>query len=110
MSKKESEESEVVATAQFERFSAMYGLCLFVEADHCMKPRDLEAVRRGVGLERSTLGGWCRKRDQDVLEGLALKKRGPKPAADSRTKQLSTRAQTNMDSGAEYKVTSVERF
>ena len=48
--KKESEESEVVARAQFGRFSAKYELCIFVEADQCTKPRELEALRRGVGI------------------------------------------------------------
>ena len=73
---------EVVPRARRRRFSAAYKLRVVGEADACTKPGEIGALLRREGLYSSHLVEWRRARDQGQLEGLAPKRRGPKPDPD----------------------------
>jgi transposase len=70
---------EVRPKAKRRQFSAEYKRRILEEADACTEHGQLGALLRREGLYSSHLTSWRRQRDRMVLEGLAPKKRGPKP-------------------------------
>jgi len=70
---------EVTPRAKRRRFSAAYKLRIVREADGCSKPGEVGALLRREGLYSSHLVEWRRARDQGQLEGLAPRRRGPRP-------------------------------
>lgn len=72
-------ETEVVPTAKRRRFTAKYKLRILRQAEACTAPGQLGALLRREGLYSSHLSKWREQREQGVLQGLAPKKRGPKP-------------------------------
>ena len=81
-SKTERPDPEVVPQAKRRRFSAKYKLKILQEADRCLARGELGALLRREGLYSSQLSTWRRKREDGTLQGLAPKKRGPKPNPD----------------------------
>lgn len=80
---------EVVEKPKRRRFSAEYRLRIVREADACKEPGQIGALLRREGLYSSLLTAWRRQRDEEALEGLRSKKRGPKSkAVDPRVKRL----------------------
>ena len=81
---------EVKATRR--RFTAEYKRTILAEADACTKPGERGALLRREGLWSSHLGTWRAQRERGELEGLAPRKRGPKPKAknplDKRVREL----------------------
>lgn len=75
--------TEVKAKATRRRFSAEYKRSILQEADACQKPGELGALLRREGLWSSHLNTWRLQRARGELQGLAPKRRGPKPAAKS---------------------------
>lgn len=73
--------TEVKPKATRRRFSAEYKREILAEADACTKPGELGALLRREGLYSSHLNTWRAQRARGELQGLAPKKRGPKPAA-----------------------------
>jgi len=73
---------ELTPRAQRRRFGAAYKLRIVREADACTRPGEIGALLRREGLYTSHLSAWRRARDQGQLEGLAPRKRGPKPDPD----------------------------
>lgn len=80
--------TEVTPKASRRRFSAEYKRKILVEADACSKPGELGALLRREGLYSSHLNTWRRQRERGELQGLAPKKRGPKPIKNPLDKRL----------------------
>ena len=84
--------TEVKPKATRRRFTAEYKRAILTEADACTKPGELGALLRREGLYSSHLSTWRAQRARGELEGLAPKRRGPKPAAknplDKRMREL----------------------
>jgi len=72
--------TEVRPTATRRRFSAKYKREILREADRCTKTGELGALLRREGLYSSHLTTWRAQRERGELQGLAPKRRGPKPA------------------------------
>ena len=80
---------EVAEKPKRRRFSAEYRLRIVREADACKEPGQIGALLRREGLYSSLLTAWRRQRDEEALEGLRSKKRGPKAkAVDPRVRRL----------------------
>lgn len=73
-----SEETEVLAKAKRRRFTAKEKLRILKLADAC-PPGEQGALLRKEGVYSSTLSNWRAARARGELDGLAPKKRGPKP-------------------------------
>lgn len=71
-----------VKTTPRRRFSAKEKLRILDEADACIGPGEIGALVRREGIYSSYLSRWRRARDRGQLDGLGVKKRGPKQAAD----------------------------
>lgn len=71
-----------VKTTPRRRFSAQEKLRILDEADACIGPGEIGALVRREGIYSSYLSRWRRARDCGQLDGLGVKKRGPKQAAD----------------------------
>lgn len=75
--------TEVKPRATRRRFTAEYKRAILAEADACTRSGELGALLRREGLYSSHLSKWREQRARGELQGLAPKKRGPKPAAKS---------------------------
>lgn len=85
----ERPEVQVKAKRTRRRFTAEQKLAILKQADACTKPGELGALLRREGLYSSHIFDWRRARDNDELQALAPRKRGPKPKqADSRDKRI----------------------
>ena len=71
---------EVPARPTRRRFSAEYKRRILREADRLREPGQVGALLRREGLYSSTLSRWRAKRDRGLLDALAPRRRGPKPA------------------------------
>jgi transposase len=84
--------TEVKPRVTRRRFSAEYKRAILTEADACTRSGELGALLRREGLYSSHLSKWREQRSRGELQGLAPKKRGPKPAAksesDNRVREL----------------------
>ena len=74
-----SSEPQVVGRAKRRRLSAAYKLRIVQEADECARTGQIGELLRREGLYSSQLSDWRRERAAGQLQGLAEKKRGPKP-------------------------------
>jgi transposase len=70
-------QTEVVAKARRQRFSAAEKLRVLREADGCAKPGELSALLRREGLYSSHLSTWRSARTRGELAGLTPRRRGP---------------------------------
>jgi len=73
------------------QFTAGYKLRILKEADRCGQPGQIAALLRREGLYSSHLSRWRRQRAQGQLQGLAARKRGPKPTADRQLQKEAAR-------------------
>ena len=73
--------TEVKPKATRRRFTAEYKRRVLTEADACTKPGELGALLRREGLYSSHINTWRAQRARGELQGLAPKRRGPKPTA-----------------------------
>jgi len=72
---------EVLAKPTHRHFTGDYKRQILQQADACTQPGQLGALLRREGLYSSHLTTWRRQREQATQQGLAPKKRGPKPTA-----------------------------
>jgi len=81
---------EVVSRATRRRFTAKYKASILREAERCTKPGSLGAMLRREGLYSSHLANWRKQEAAQGKDGLAPKRRGPKPKPQptAREKQL----------------------
>ena len=73
------------------QFTAEYKLRILKEADRCDQRGQIAALLRREGLYSSHLSRWRRQRAQGQLQGLAARKRGPKPSADHQLQKETAR-------------------
>ena len=73
---------EVPATATRRQFTAEYKRSILEQVDACTESGAIGALLRREGLYSSLLSKWRQQRQSGELEGLAPKKRGPKPSAN----------------------------
>ena len=71
--------TEVVAKAKRRRFSAAEKQRLLREVDACQGSGEIGALLRREGIYASYLTTWRKQRASGELDGLAPRKRGPKP-------------------------------
>ena len=71
--------TEVVAKAKRNRFTATEKLRILREVDACQGTGEVGALLRREGIYSSYLTTWRRQREAGQLDGLAPRKRGPKP-------------------------------
>ena len=71
---------EVVPQKPRRRLTAQYKLRILAEADRCTDSRQIGQMLRREGLYSSSLTRWRRLRDQGLLDAMAPKTRGRKPA------------------------------
>ena len=70
----------MVAQKPRRRLTAQYKLRVLAEADRCADSRQIGQLLRREGLYSSSLTRWRRLRDQGLLDAMAPKSRGRKPA------------------------------
>jgi transposase len=75
--------TEVVAKAKRRRFTAAEKIRILREVDACQGTGEIGALLRREGIYSSYLTTWRKQRESRELEGLAPKKRGPKPNPDA---------------------------
>ena len=71
--------TEVVAKAKRKRFTAAEKLRILREVEACRGTGEIGALLRREGIYSSYLTTWRKQRESRELEGLAPRKRGPKP-------------------------------
>ena len=71
--------TEVVAKAKRKRFSAAEKLRILREVEACQGTGEVGALLRREGIYSSYLTTWRKQREAGELDGLAPRKRGPKP-------------------------------
>jgi len=71
--------TEVVAKAKRRHFTAAEKIRILREVDACQGTGEIGALLRREGIYSSYLTTWRKQRESRELEGLAPKKRGPKP-------------------------------
>ena len=71
--------TEVVTKAKRRHFTAAEKIRILREVDACQGTGEIGALLRREGIYSSYLTTWRRQRESRELEGLAPKKRGPKP-------------------------------
>ena len=71
---------EVSEKAERRQFTAKYKLRVLQELDRCSEPGQVGALLRREGLYSSHLSKWRAQREAGLLQALAPKKRGHKPA------------------------------
>lgn len=77
--KEEMPNTEVVAKAKRRRFTAAEKLRLLREVEACQGSGEIGALLRREGIYSSYLSTWRKQRELGKLDGLAPRKRGPKP-------------------------------
>lgn len=77
--KEETPNTEVIAKAKRRRFTAAEKLRILREVDACQGSGEVGALLRREGIYSSYLTTWRRQREAGELDGLAPRKRGPKP-------------------------------
>lgn len=82
LSKGARPDPEVVPQAKRRRFSAKYKLRILKKTDACTEPGEISTILRCEGLYSSHLTNWRKQREEGSLNGLAPKKRGPRPDPD----------------------------
>ena len=71
--------TEVVAKAKRRHFTAAEKIRILREVDACQGTGEIGALLRREGIYSSDLTTWRKQRESRELEGLAPRKRGPKP-------------------------------
>ena len=71
--------TEVVAKAKRKRFTAAEKLRILREVEACQGTGEMGALLRREGIYSSYLTIWRKQRERGELDGLAPRKRGPKP-------------------------------
>ena len=79
---------EVTPRARRRTFSAAYKARILAEADACTERGEIGALLRREGLYSSHLSNWRRQREAGELQNLTDKKRGRKPALDSKEAEI----------------------
>jgi len=74
---------ELAERPRRRRFTAEYKLRVLREAEACTRKGEIGAMLRREGLYTSHLTAWRKQRDAGALEGLAPRKRGPRPASSA---------------------------
>jgi len=75
----EMPKTEVVAKAKRKRFTAAEKLRILREVEACQESGEIGALLRREGIYSSYLSTWRKQRELGELDGLAPRKRGPKP-------------------------------
>ncbi len=71
--------TEIVAKAKRRHFTAAEKIRILREVDACQGTGEIGALLRREGIYSSDLTTWRKQRESRELDGLAPKKRGPKP-------------------------------
>ena len=71
--------TEVVAKAKRRHFTAAEKMRILREVDACQGTGEIGTLLRREGIYSSYLTTWRKQRESRELDGLAPKKRGPKP-------------------------------
>ena len=71
--------TEVVTKAKRRHFTAAEKIRILREVDACQGTGEIGALLRREGIYSSYLTTWRKQRESRELEGLAPRKRGPKP-------------------------------
>jgi len=71
--------TEIVAKAKRRHFTAAEKIRILREVDACQGTGEIGALLRREGIYSSYLTTWRKQRESRELDGLAPKKRGPKP-------------------------------
>jgi len=71
--------TEVVTKAKRRHFTAAEKIRILREVDACQGTGEIGALLRREGIYSSYLTTWRKQRERRELEGLAPRKRGPKP-------------------------------
>jgi transposase len=71
--------TEVVSKAKRKRFTAAEKLRILREVEACQGTGEVGALLRREGIYSSYLTTWRKQREAGELDGLAPRKRGPKP-------------------------------
>ena len=71
--------TEVVTKAKRRHFTAAEKIRILREVDACQGTGEIGALLRREGIYSSDLTTWRKQRENRELEGLAPRKRGPKP-------------------------------
>ena len=71
--------TEVVTKAKRRHFTAAEKIRILREVDACQGTGEIGALLRREGIYSSYLTTWRKQRESRELDGLAPKKRGPKP-------------------------------
>ncbi len=71
--------TEVVTKAKRRHFTAAEKIRILREVDACQGTGEIGALLRREGIYSSYLTTWRKQRENRELEGLAPRKRGPKP-------------------------------
>ena len=71
--------TEVVTKAKRRHFTAAEKIRILREVDACQGTGEIGALLRREGIYSSDLTTWRKQRESRELEGLAPRKRGPKP-------------------------------
>jgi transposase-like protein len=74
---------EVPSRPRRRRFNAAYKRRVLEETDQLREPGEIGAYLRREGLYSSSLSRWRAQRDRGLLDALAPRRRGPKPAPRS---------------------------
>ncbi len=72
---------ELAERPRRRRFTAESKLRILREAEACVRKGEIGAMFRREGLYTSHLTAWRKQRGAGALEGLAPRKRGPRPAS-----------------------------
>ena len=75
----EMPKTEVVAKAKRKRFTGAEKLRILREVEACQESGEIGALLRREGIYSSYLSTWRKQRERGELDGLAPRKRGPKP-------------------------------
>ena len=78
----------VLARATRRRFGAQDKQRIVSEADACTKPGQVGALLRREGIYSSSLAAWRREIRSLGVDGIAAKRRGPKPKAKPSQREL----------------------
>lgn len=69
---------EVSEKARRRIFSVDYKRRILEKVDQCTQPGEIGSLLRREGLHSSHLTKWRRQREEGILTGLSLQRRGPK--------------------------------
>ncbi len=90
---------ELAERPRRRRFTPEYKLGVLRGAEACTRKGEIGAMLRREGLYTSHLTAWRKQRDAGALEGLAPRKRGPRPeqVENEQLRRRAERAEAELD-------------